>query len=109
MQHRRVLDYQHQAKDAGKVSPVITGNGGVIRGWVPGHVVVTQTIAEQNSHKAAAAVRTLSRDGKYISTRTRAKHLGTPWRTVARWLKVAEGMQLVKPKHGCGWVAISNG
>lgn len=60
MLHRRILDYLHQAKDTGKVSLVISGDGGVIRGWVPGHVVVTQTIAEQNAHKAASAVRTLA-------------------------------------------------
>ncbi len=108
MLHRRVLDYLHQAKDAGKVTPVYSSDGGVIRGWVPGHVVVTQTIAETNAHKAAAAVRTLSGNGEHVSTRTLAKHLGTPWKTVARWLKVAQGMQLVKPKHGCGWIAISN-
>ncbi len=108
MMHRRVLDYLHQAKAAGKVTPVYSSDGGAIRGWVPGHVVVTQTIADQNAHKAAAAVRTLSRNGEYVSTRTLAKHLGTPWKTVARWLKVAQGMQLVKPKHACGWIAISS-
>ena len=47
MEHRQVLKYLHAAKDDGRAKPVYSGSGGIVRGWVPAHVEVSGSLAEQ--------------------------------------------------------------
>ena len=104
MKHRQVLKYLHAAKEDGRAKPVESSPGGIIRGWVPAHVEVQETLAEQKAKRAASAVSELSADGKLVSASAVSRHLDVPEGTVGRWLKVAESMQLVRSEPRRGWM-----
>jgi len=106
MEHRQVLKYLHAAKDDGRAKPVYSGSGGIVRGWVPAHVEVSGSLAEQKARRAASAVKELFIDGKLVATRAVARHLDVPAGTVGRWLKVAEAMNLVRSKPRQGWMPV---
>jgi hypothetical protein len=105
MEHAQVLKYLHRAKDAGRATPVLSGPGGVIRGWVPAKVAVTESISEQNARRVADAVEQLSATRTLVSASAVARHLDVPEGTVARWLKIAEQMGLVRSKSRRGWMS----
>ena len=105
MEHRQTLKYLHRAKDDGLAKPIESSPGGIIRGWVPGHVEFTESMAEQKGRRAAAAVAELA-NGKPVRTTSVAKHLNVPDATVGRWLKTAETMKLVKSKPKKGWTIV---
>jgi hypothetical protein len=100
MEHAQVLKYLHRAKDADRATPVLSGPGGIIRGWVPSNVAVTESISERNARRAADAVEQLTAQRMLVSASVVARHLDVSEVTVARWLKVAERMRLVRSKAG---------
>jgi len=104
MSHHQVLIYLHMAKHAGQATPVFSRAGGVIQGWVPGHVEVKHTRVEERAIKAADAVKQLF-SGEPVSAKRVSQLLNRPTGTVVRWLKAAEQMKLVrKPASGWGWM-----
>jgi hypothetical protein len=105
MEHAQVLKYLHRAKDDGRATPVWSGPGGVIRGWVPAKVAVTESIAERNAQRVADAVEKLTATRTLVSASAVARHLDVPEGTVARWLKIAELMKLVRSKSRRGWMS----
>lgn len=105
MEHAQVLKYLHRAKDAGLAMPVLSGPGGVIRGWVPAKVAVTESISERNAQRVADAVKQLTAKRTLVSASVVARHLNMPEATVARWLKIAEQMGLVRSKSRRGWMS----
>ena len=105
MEHAQVLKYLHRAKDAGRATPVLSGPGGVIRGWVPANVAVTESIAERSARRAADAVEQLTAKRTLVSASVVARHLNVPEATVARWLKIAEQMGLVRSRSRRGWMS----
>ena len=46
MEHAQVLKYLHQAKLIGRAKPVLSGPGGVIRGWIPGTIAALKADQE---------------------------------------------------------------
>lgn len=103
MEHAQVLKYLHRAKDAGRVTPVLSGPGGIVRGWVPAHAAPDESIAEGKARQAAKAVKLLTKERALASASAVARHLSVPEGTVARWLKVAEHMGLVRSENRRGW------
>ena len=103
MEHRQVLKYLHEVKDDGRVKPVLSSANGIIRGWVPAHVEVPESLAEQKARRAASAVRELQVDGGLVTANAVARHLRVPVGTIGRWLKVAESMRLVQSEPRRGW------
>lgn len=103
MEHAQVLKYLHQAKDAGRVTPILNVPGGSICGWVPASATATESLAEQNATRAASAVKQIARKGRLVATSAVARHLEVSEETVGRWLKYAEHMGLVLSETKRGW------
>jgi len=103
MQHRQTLKYLHVAKEQGRVKAVEKRAGGQIAGWVPANVQVTASVAEQKARRAAAVVCELCLNAELVSASRVARHLLVPAGTVARWLKQAERMKLVRSVPYRGW------
>ena len=104
MQHRQTLDYLHAAKKNGRINSVAKKTGGQIAGWVPASVKVTSSVADQKAHAAAAAVTELFLGADPVSASRVARHLLVSAGTVARWLKQAERLQLVRSVPYRGWM-----
>jgi len=75
MEHVQVLKYLPRAKDAGRATPVLSGPGGVVRGWVPAKAAVTESIAERNARRAANAVKQPDAMRTLASASAVARHL----------------------------------
>lgn len=95
MSHHRVLIYLHKARDAELATPVLSGAGGVIRGWVPAHVGAVPTLAERKAMRAADAVKALTAEAP-VSARAVGRHLDVSYGTIRRWLQAAERMGLIR-------------
>lgn len=103
MQHRQTLKYLHAAKEKGRVNSVAKKAGGQIAGWVPANVKVTASVADQKARRAAAVVCELCLDAELVSASRVARHLLVPEGTVARWLKQAARLKLVRSVPYRGW------
>jgi hypothetical protein len=104
MEHAQVLKYLHRARDDGRIHAILSGPGGIVRGWVPAKSKTTESLAEQRARRAAAVVVKFHVDGKLVSATAVARHLDVPEGTVARWLKYAEHMRLVRSQSRRGWM-----
>ena len=103
MEHAQVLKYLHQAKLVGRAKPVLSGPGGVIRGWIPGTIALDTTLFEQNARRITTAVNELKKSDVVVTATIVGKHLGMLRATAERWLKRSEQMKLVRWDPERGW------
>lgn len=103
MLHNQTLKYLHAAKKKGRVKSVEKKAGGQLAGWVPAHVQVTASVAEQRVRNAAAAVCELSVDNQPVSTSRIDTKLRAEKTAVLRWLNQAQRMGLVRSVKYHGW------
>ncbi|WP_419188518.1 hypothetical protein [Stieleria bergensis] len=104
----QTLIYLHMAAEEGRAKPVRTKNSDVTRGWVPGDVGASMSLADE---RATLAADTLARlyDGKPLSGRQVAEEMERPTGTVGRWLTHAETLGLVvRTETHRGWIPIGD-
>jgi len=106
MEHAQVLKYLHKAKELYLVKPVYSGPKGIIRGWVPAWVDVSETILGEKVRRAVDAVKALhKRNKRPVPARALAEHLDVSRSTVRRLMNIAQGMGLVRiATSPCGWL-----
>ena len=95
MKNCQVLKYLHKARDAELATPVLSGAGGVIRGWVPARETGVPTVAERKIMQAVEAVGELADVGT-VTTRAVQRRLDVSNKTASRWLQEAERRGLIR-------------
>ncbi len=108
MGHHRTLIYLHMAADEGRAKPVRTRRSDVTRGWVPGNIDASMSLADE---RATLAADTLARlyQGKPLSGRQVAEVMERPIATVGRWLAHAKTLGLVvRTETHRGWIRQSS-
>lgn len=83
MGHHQTLIYLHMAAEEGRAKPVRTRDSDVARGWVPGNVAASISLADERATLAADTLACLY-EGKPLSGRQVAEEMERPVGTVAR-------------------------
>ncbi len=106
MGHHQTLIYLHMAAEEGRAKPVRTQNSDVTRGWVPGNVDASMSLADERATLAADTLAKLY-NGEPLSGRQVAEAMERPTGTVGRWLAHAETMGLaVRTDTHRGWMPV---